>query len=65
MNHPSSMSHETWRKMGSARQFARQQKCGHAHVVMASGMPRCTDCASYGPWPGHASHGHFPNGDPA
>ncbi len=60
------MSHDTWRKMGHKRQFEYQQRCSHANVRIVEGtLPHCDDCTSNGPWSGHPTHGHFPNGDPA
>ena len=29
------------------------------------GLPQCDTCGGYGPWAGHPTRGHFPNGQPA
>lgn len=66
-NHPTTMTWETWRKLGSAKQRAYQATCPHSNVEVLEewNLPRCLDCTAMGPWPGHPSHGHFPNGQPA
>lgn len=61
-NHPPTMTWETWRKMGRTGQVAFQAKCPHANVTDSDDVPRCDDCRAFGPWAGHATHGHFPNG---
>ena len=42
-NHPPTMTWETWRKMGRAKQWAYQSRCPHEHVELLDTLPRCSD----------------------
>jgi hypothetical protein len=47
------------------KQAEVQMACPHDGTITDhDGLPQCDICSGYGPWAGHPTHGHFPNGDP-